>query len=216
MIWLLSLFCQLLAQYTGSSNSHGCLYLQRWNLWLQYSVLDCLDIYIGHLAIFVWRPVDSLWFYWVVASQGSTRAYFIPRDSHIAARYERLPIGRRQEGEGGRWGHQLWKGGCLPCLSASQHLIGQYRPEEGWGVAVLCCASALSSMHPDKMHPVVQLRMQPCDEIAILKRLHRHTGAIIIWGLYTLFIYKCDAWGQWKTSSSAISVYVPEGLTLFD
>ena len=58
-------------------------------------------IYIGHLAIFVWRPVDSLWFYWVVASQGSTRAYFIPRDSHIAARYERLPIGRRQEGEGG-------------------------------------------------------------------------------------------------------------------
>ena len=110
-------FCQLLAQYTESSNSHGCLYLQRWNLWLQYSVLDCLDIYIGHLAIFVWRPVDSLWFYWVVASQGSTRAYFIPRDSHIAARYERLPIGRRQEGEGGGGGTSYEKEAA--CLSAS-------------------------------------------------------------------------------------------------
>ena len=74
-------------------------------------------IYIGHLAIFVWRPVDSLWFYWVVASQGSTRAYFIPRDSHIAARYERLPIGRRQEGEGGGGGTSYEKEAAFPaCL----------------------------------------------------------------------------------------------------
>ena len=81
-------------------------------------------IYIGHLAIFVWRPVDSLWFYWVVASQGSTRAYFIPRDSHIAARYERLPIGRRQEG-GGEVGAPVMKRRlpslpvCLPTFDRS-------------------------------------------------------------------------------------------------
>ena len=136
-------------------------------------------IYIGHLAIFVWRPVDSLWFYWVVASQGSTRAYFIPRDSHIAARYERLPIGRRQEGEG-EVGAPVMKRRlpslpvCLPTFDRSIQAGG------GLGVAVLCCASALSPMHPDKMHPVVQLRLQPCDDFAILKRLQRHTGAIII------------------------------------
>ena len=184
-----------------------------WNLWLQYSVLDCLHIYWspGHIRVEAGGQLV------VLLGGGLARVYagifHTPRLSYRGqiwkAPYWSAP-GRR----GG--GHQLWKGGCLPCLSASQHLIGQYKPEEGWGVAVLCCASALSSMHPDKMHPVVQLRMQPCDDFAKLKRLHRHTGAIIIWGLYTLFIYKCDAWGQWKTSSSAISVYVPEGLALFD
>ena len=76
-------------------------------------------IYIGHLAIFVWRPVDSLWFYWVVASQGSTRAYFIPRDSHIAARYERLLIGRRQAGEGGTSYEK--EAACLSASPPSDH-----------------------------------------------------------------------------------------------
>ena len=96
----------------------------------------------GHLSIFVWRAVGSLWFYWVVASKFYAGIFHTPRLSYRGqiwkAPHWSAP-GRRGGGEGAPVMKRR-----LPCLSASSssHHIWLLNTGLAWGV-VMCRGSVM-------------------------------------------------------------------------
>ena len=80
------------------------------NIYIWVSRLTVL-LSFGHLSIFVWSAVGSLWFYWVVASKFYAGIFHTPRLSYRGQIWK-APYWSARGRRGGR-GHQLWKGGCL-------------------------------------------------------------------------------------------------------
>ena len=99
------------------------------NIYIWVSRLTVL-LSFGHLSIFVWSAVGSLWFYWVVASKFYAGIFHTPRLSYRGQIWK-APYWSARGRRGGR-GHQLWKGGCLACLPPSHH-IWSLNTEPAWG-----------------------------------------------------------------------------------